>query len=142
MCVTLQDGSVVYINKNTAINSELDAEKYNKVFQPNGKLVSRREVPIEGYTKNEDGSYTKVITFDSGRLIYLESAFDTNNEYTKIVYLNNNNEQISVYVLTRFVDPDDITVPQIIGLIILLFVIISSVLLFVMVAKNKKIKLS
>lgn len=142
MCVTLSDGSVVYINKNTAINSDLDADKYNKVFQPNGKLVSQRNIEIEGYTLNEDGSYRKVTTFESGRLIYLENAFDTNKEYTKIVYLNSNNEQISIYVLTRFIDPDDITVPQIIGLIILLFVIISSVLLTVILVKNKKSKLN
>lgn len=142
MCVQLDSGEIVYINQNTAINSDLDADKYNKVFQPNGKLVSKREVVIEGYTLNHDGSYSKATTFESGRLIYLESDFDTNNEYTKIVYLNSNNEQISVYVLTRFVDPDDITVPQIIGLIILLFVIISSILLVIILVKNKKPRIS
>lgn len=138
MCVQLDSGEIVYINQNTAINSDLDADKYNKVFQPNGKLVSKREATIEGYTLNHDGSYSKATTLENGKLIYLENAFDTNNEYTKIVYLNSNNEQISVYVLTRFVDPDDITVPQIIGLIILLFVIISSILLVIIIVKNKK----
>lgn len=142
MCVKLDGGEVVYINKNTAINSELDAEKYNKVFQPNGKLVSKREVEIVGYKLEEDGSYKTFTTLKNNTLIYLEEDFNTGNEYTKVVYLNSNNEQISVYVLTRFVDPDDITTPQMIGLIILFFVIISSILLGVIIYKNKKPKLA
>ncbi len=141
LCVKLEDESIVYINKNTAINNDLDAAKYNKVFQPNAKLTSQRGTEIDGYRQNEDNTYTAIKTFESGKLIYLEQAFDTSNEYTKVIYLNSNNEQVAIYVLTKFVDPDDITTHQIIGLIILTFVIISSILVIIIIIKSKNKKI-
>ena len=142
-CVRLEDGSIGYISTRTAMNNQLDI--YQKSFQPNGKLMKiLQQDTIYGYNLNGD-TYEKqdTITFEDKTLVFLSKALDTSNEYTKIVYINENNEQLSTYVLTKYVYLNDLTKHKYIGIALLFVAIVLGCIitaLIVVLRKTKKIE--
>lgn len=141
--IQLEDGSIRYINSRTAMNSQLDV--YQRTFQPNGYVQKTRETDLifcHNYNEeiNEYVSTGEVLA--DGQKIFLAEELDTNNPYTKVVYLSKNNEQISTYVETKFVCVNDLTRHKWIGLTLaIVSVVLISVALVIVLKINKKNKL-
>ena len=139
-CVRLTDGSIGYINTRTAMNSQLDV--YQKSFQPNAKVkksLDEERIVCYNLIGNEYTPSGKELTND--QYIFLSSELDTNNTHTKVVYLNENNEQLSTYIETKYIYVSDLTKHKYIGLILLIVALIMGSIitaLIVITKKNKK----
>ncbi|MBQ8749766.1 MAG: hypothetical protein IJZ29_04800 [Clostridia bacterium] len=137
-CIRLEDGSLGYMKLFNAMNSTLDV--YQETFQPNAHLSLVLESDkIEIFTKNgeiyeETGTYLA----DNTKIFVLSSDYNIENEYTKIVYENENHEQISCYVETKFVVLETIT--HHIQLGIILFFISIALIVIVAIFITKFIK--
>jgi hypothetical protein len=137
--IKLDDNSYGYINRESAINNDL--KSYQKVFQTNAKLITfNNEEKITTYNFNNDKYVQNTFYLDENKRIFLEENLDTNKEYTKIVYLNNNNEQVSTYVLTKNIQTDKLTFHQILGFILLGIALILLIILPLLLTKYKKNK--
>lgn len=141
--IMLSDGTIRYINARTSMNSQLDV--YQRTFQPNGYVQKTKSTDLilcHEYVEdiNEYASTGEVLA--DGQKIFLVDELDTNNPYTKVVYLNEKNEQISTYVETKFVYFDDLTRHKWIGITLgLVSIVLISISLSIVVKINKKRKL-
>lgn len=133
-CIKLEDDTLAYIRTFNAMNANLDV--YQETFQPNAHLSKiNKNDKIEIYSFN-DNNYSPTGTFlKNGTKVYV-ADYDINDKtFTKVVYKNENNEQISAYVQTKFIVMETITTHMQIG-IILLFVSIALIILVAIFAIN------
>ena len=138
-CVRLQDNTIGYINTRTAMNSELDV--YQKSFQPNGKVEKSLQEDVIYCYDYENGEYIKTEKqLENGQNIFLSSELNTDNQFTKVVYLNDKNEQISTYVETKYVYLNDLTKHKYIGLVLLLVALIMGGIITALILVSKKKK--
>ena len=141
-CVRLSDGTIGYINSRTAMNSELDV--YQKSFQPNGKVEKTLEDDEILCYDLVDGEYIpNGYALSDGQYVFLANEINTELPYTKVVYLNEKDEQISTYVETKFVYQNDLTKHKYFGLILLLVALVMGCIitaLVLIIRKKKKLE--
>lgn len=142
--IQLEDGSIRYINARTAMNSELDV--YQRTFQPNGYVQKTRETDLifcHNYNEQIQEYVSTGEVLADGQRIFLATELDTNNPYTKVVYLSKNNEQVTTYIETKFIYSDDLTRHKWIGLTLaIISVVLITVSLVIILKINKKNKLT
>ena len=106
--VKLSNNTYAYIKTFNAMNASLDV--YQLTFQPNGHLsVIKSSDKIEMFNYVNDEYIGTSTYLENGTDIFVNKDYTTDKEYTKIVYLNDNNEQITTYVLTKYIVVGDIT---------------------------------
>ncbi len=138
-CVRLNDNTIGYINTRTAMNSELDV--YQKSFQPNGKVEKSLEEDKIYCFDYIDGEYIKTEKqLANGQNIFLNGEPNTDSQYTKVVYLNDKNEQISTYIETKYIYLNDLTKHKFIGLMLLLVALIMGGIITALILTLKKKK--
>jgi len=141
--IKLDDDTYAYVKSFNAMNSELDV--YQATFQPNAHLSTiNNNDTIYLYKLNDNNEYEITsIKLDNNIKVYVAGEYNTENEYTKIVYLNNNNEQLSAYIQTKYIVMDGITKHIQIGIILLfasLALIIIVIIYLMKYIKQRKIE--
>lgn len=141
LTIKLDDNSICYMKSFNAMNFDLDV--YQETFQPNAHLsivldsdiISLYEMQkaVNETTGESTTSYVSLNkNLDNNTKVFIsKNDYSVDKDYTKIVYINENNEQLSAYVKTKFVCLDREMMPHVqIGLILLPI----SVILIVIVA--------
>lgn len=151
--IKLEDNSICYMKTFNAMNSTLDV--YQETFQPNAHLsiVLDSDVielfEMKEQVNAETGESEKVFISlgksleNNSKVFISKNNYSTENEFTKIVYLNENDEQLSAYVKTKFVCLDREMMPHVqIGLILLpisvILIIIVAVFAYNFIKRKKK----
>lgn len=136
--VKTQDGKIGYITTNQ-VSTNYASTKQEKI---KCDAKTRRQTTIY-ITDISTADYTEaelkeleLIELNKNTRVKLNETLNSTKKYTKITYQNDKNETFTGYVLTADIDPDGLTVMQILGLTL---VLINIVILVVILIIRKKI---
>lgn len=139
--IRLSGGGIGYIKTWTAMNNELDT--YQMTFQPNAtaRYVLSSDV-IRVYKLSTDNTtYLPTNTIlDDATALFVSGDIDTTQQWTKIVWTNEADEQLSGYIETRYVSIDDFTPHKYLGLVLLATCIALTILATTTVLSRKRLK--
>ena len=146
LTIKLNDNSICYMNALNAMNTELDV--YQETFQPNAHLsivldsdtitLYEMQEVVNAETGESTTNYVSLNKnlANNTKVFINKNDYIINNEYTKIVYINENNEQLSAHVKTKFVCLDREMMPHVqIGLFLLPISIILIIIVAIVASK-------
>lgn len=136
--VTTSDGKVGYISANQ-VSTNYASTKQEKI-KCNAKT---RRATTMYITDISNGEYTEenlkeleLINLNGNTRVKLNEKLNSSKKYTKVTYQNDKKETFTGYVLTQDLDPDGLSVMQILGLTL---VLINVVILIVILIIRKRI---
>lgn len=136
--VTTTDGKIGYISANQ-VSTNYASTKQEKI-KCNAKT---RRATTMYITDISNGEYTEeslkeleLISLNGNTRVKLNEKLNSSKKYTKVTYQNDKKETFTGYVLTADLDPDGLSVMQILGLTL---VLINVIILVVILIIRKKI---